>query len=381
MKQIFALILAVVMIFAAGNVFADEMSGSGNWSIDAFAIGGGADASLRFDGTVPGVTGGLAIAGGVGAGEGSGFIKTVNVPTWVPEYTTVYNVYEKEVNGRGNGKYGAERGYDRNIFNSNPPNENSGWHLIGTVTYQSGKHLEWRPLALGTSEGYVGITAGGLANTYAIPGGTFSQAIGEAGIWGGVKVLGLAGGEVCAGAIAGEATVDFSTGFKYGGFTSGLAGQYAVGGLVGGAGAFGIGSGDFEGDIFMYGDSYSQSWSNLTESGSFVVKSLGTNVGASTEVVSFAAAQDCGIGFAFIDGGYTAAGKAETCTVQFAPSGFAKASAVGTYEGCGPVGTNFYGSANGYSTTSVATIPGWSGSINSAASGMSVQIGTTSPAK
>lgn len=336
MKKIFAVLFAVCFVLVGSAAMAcdgpgcnDQMVGSGNFNIDAFAIGGGADADLRFDCGVPGVTGGLAIAGGVGAGEGSGFVKSTNVWTW-----------------------------------------------IGPKWYNWG----WRPLALGTSEGYVGVTAGGLAKTYAIPGGTASEAIGQAGINGGVKVFGLAGAEVAAGAIAGEATVDFSTGFKYGGFTGGIAGQYAIGGLVGGAGAFGCGEADFAGDIFMYGNSYSASWSELSESGPYVTKALGTNVGASTEVLSTKSTNDSGLGFAAIDGGYTAAGLAKTCTIQFAPNGFAKASAVGVYEGCGPLGTNFYGSANGYSMTSVTTIPGWNGSINSAASGMSVQIGTTSPA-
>lgn len=336
MKKIFALIFAVCFVFAGSAAMAcdgpgcnDQMVGSGNFDIDVFAIGGGADADLRFDCGVPGITGGLAVAGGVGAGEGSGFVQTTNVWTWV-----------------------------------------------GPKWYNWG----WRPLALGTSKGYVGVTAGGLANTYAIPGGTASEAIGQAGVFGGVEVVGLAGAEVCAGAIAGEATVDFSTGFKHGGFTGGLAGQGAVGGLVGGAAAFGLGSADFEGDIFMYGNSYSASWSKLSESGPYVTKALGTNVGASTEVISSKTMSDCGLATAFVDGGYIAAGLAKTCTVQLAPGGLAKASAIGVYEGCGPLGTNFYGSANGYSVTSVTTIPGWNGSINSAASGMTVQVGTTSPA-
>lgn len=389
MRKIFALLFAVLFVFTASNAFAngcvgancsDEMSGSGNYNLGVSAGGYGVQGDLRCNDGIPGVTGGLAIAGGIGSGEGSGWIKTMDVWVWVPEYTTVDNVWEKEVNGRGNGKYGAERGYDRNIYDNSGPNENSGWYKIGTVTYISGYHREKQPLALGTSAGYVGVIAGGLAHTYAIPGGTASAAIGQAGVWGGVEVKGLAGGEVCAYAIAGEATVDFSTGFKYGGFTGGIAGQYAIGGLVGGAGAFLCGSGDFEGNIFMYGNSYSQSWGSSTESGPFVVNSLGTNVGASTTVISTKSVEDHGFGYAFVDGGYTAGGLAATCTTQPAPNGFAKASAVGVYQGCGPVGTNFYGSANGYSTTSVATIAGWSGSINSAASGMSVQVGSTAPA-
>jgi hypothetical protein len=274
------------------------------------------------------VSGGIAIAGGVGAGEGSGFIKTVNVPTWVKTGPKWYQGY---------------------------------WTM--------------KPLALGTSEGYVGVTAGGLANTYAIPGGTFSQAIGEAGINGGVKVFGLAGGEVGAFSLAGEGTADFSLGLNLGGITSGFAGQYAAGGLFGGAGAFGIGSGDFEGNIFMQGNSFSQSWRECSFDGTYLTRSIGTNVGASTIVNSFDITKNSGIGFSFINGSYTAAGIAKTCTFQLAPNGYAKASAIGTYQGSGPLGTSFSGSANGYSTTSVSTIPGWKGSINSASSGMQVKIG------
>jgi hypothetical protein len=315
MKKLFVLICALMFVFC-GTAFADEMTGSGNFNINASVIGGGIDGNLRFT-FVPGITGGVAAAGGVAAGEGSGFIQT----------------------------------------------------------FKFGRYT----IPLGTSEGEVGVTAGGLVNTHPIFGGTSSEAIGSAGIWGSVKVFGLAGAEVGAFSIAGEGTADFSTGFNRTGFTSGFAGQYAVGGLVGGAGALGIGSGDFEGQINMYGNSFSSSWTKCEFDGTSLTRSLGTNVGASTQVNSFQSVKDSGIGFAFIEGGYTAAGLAKTCTFQLAPNGFAKASAVGIYQGSGPLGTNFYGSANGYSATSVSTIPGWKGSINSASSGMQVRVGTTGP--
>jgi len=127
----------------------------------------------------------------------------------------------------------------------------------------------------------------------------------------------------------------------------------------------------------MWGGSYSESYRFVDFDGDSRTEGMGTNVGAFTEVRSEASASHYANGNAYasarVNGCFTAAGAVSTTTVQNAPGfGGAMASASGSYAGGGSLGTSFSGSATGYSATSVTTVSGMSGSINSAAAGMNV---------
>ena len=129
--------------------------------------------------------------------------------------------------------------------------------------------------------------------------------------------------------------------------------------------------------IDMYGWSYSESYRAIDNFDGGKTESMGTFVGAGTEVNSYGYDYDWDKGCiarsgARVDGGYIAAGGAATLTVQSNGYGTAKAVAVGGYVGAGQLGSNYQGSAVGYSKTSITTLDGFNGSINSASAGMQV---------
>ncbi len=129
--------------------------------------------------------------------------------------------------------------------------------------------------------------------------------------------------------------------------------------------------------IDMWGDSFSNSYRFVDIDGNMRTEGMGTNVGAFTEVRTSgdASSYDNGDAYAgaYVRGGWVAGGMVSTTTTQSAPGmGGAFASASGSYFGAGSLGTNYSGSATGYSSTSITTVNGMNGSINTAAAGMSV---------
>ena len=174
MKKI--LVVGLAVLLSAGVAFAGESgsacigSGCGNvqgsFNIDTLAIGGGIDAAGKI---VPGgAAGGISGAGGATIGQASGQISTFSFKTWGVVSTTHYdNIYEKDVNGFGNHKFGAPLGYDRNQFNSNPPNANSGWYLVKGGYDQPNYGWVTKTLAGGTAGAELTTRGGGITNTTA----------------------------------------------------------------------------------------------------------------------------------------------------------------------------------------------------------------------
>lgn len=135
--------------------------------------------------------------------------------------------------------------------------------------------------------------------------------------------------------------------------------------------------------INMYGGSYSKSYRFVEFGVDYKTEGMGTFVGANTTVISSSYADTdingCSGACTSVDGRWFAAGGAASYTTQDAPRfGGAEATAVGYYVGSGSLGTNFAGSAVGYTGTTITMFNGLNGSINSAGAGMSVSSHVTS---
>lgn len=156
------------------------------------------------------------------------------------------------------------------------------------------------------------------------------------------------------------------------GFTGGIAGQGSIGGFTGGAIAptiFWIPVGaDMEAGIHMLGTSGSDSFRFVDYENGAKTEGLHTDVWALTQINTIGSNN----GLAFVDGGFVAGGFAKSLTVQGNQYGGAAAYAVGHYSGSGNLGTNYNGSAQGYTQTTITTVDGMKGSINSSAAGMQV---------
>jgi len=129
--------------------------------------------------------------------------------------------------------------------------------------------------------------------------------------------------------------------------------------------------------ITMWGGSYSESYRAVDWNDGTKTEIMGTNVGAYTNIESsgYNYDWDKGLGYADsnISGGWKAAGGVASVTIQDAPGiGGAIATATGVYAGSGPLNTNYAGSVHGGTYTSVTTVNGMNGSINSAGATMSV---------
>jgi len=130
-------------------------------------------------------------------------------------------------------------------------------------------------------------------------------------------------------------------------------------------------------NIDMEGFSYSESWRYVDLGCGWKTEAMGTNVGAETHITSSKYNYDWANGLACanscVRGGWSAVGGAATKTVQTdGVGGYASASAVGFYTGQGSLGTNFDGSAHGYSQTSITSFNGMNGSMISSSAGMHV---------
>jgi len=135
-----------------------------------------------------------------------------------------------------------------------------------------------------------------------------------------------------------------------GGVTAGIATQQSSGGFDGKAVVgvlFGCeGEAGFDASIVQNGWSMTNSFT-LSGNG----KGLGTEVGASTIVTTSGGSYDNGLGYASLDGGFSASGNVATLTSQNANGGNASAAANGSYSGAASLGKTYNGNANGYSQT------------------------------
>ena len=230
----------------------------------------------------------------------------------------------------------------------------------------------------GNAEGNMDVLAGGFTQTSDFDGGgysgTQSVGIGQVGVSGDVATSGLGFSNVNAFGAAFQKTDDMSLVLGNGGLTYGKAEQGSVGFVAGSAsGALG-GSAEFEGSINMVGNTYSGSLKETSTDGGFTTKSLGTVVGAFTNVESIGEYSSNGVSGSYVDGGYSVNGGVTTQTSQVAPNGFTTAGGSGAYSGSGSLGTSFSGSAVGYSVTNMTTLSGFNGGVNQASVGMNVTV-------
>jgi len=201
--------------------------------------------------------------------------------------------------------------------------------------------------------------------------------------------------------------------WKSEGITGGIAGQGSAGYIVGGAYAISgpdtvkfervwncqkhrwetkmvpvdsNASAEAEAGISMNGGSYSVSYRDKSYHDGYRTETLGTQVGAFTNVESYGSAGSYDNGLAtsgaYVGGGWVAAGGAASYTTQQNQGGGASASAIGTYSGSGALGCDYTGSAIGGTQTFSTTKHGLNGSINGASASMSVtsQVGHSQPA-
>jgi len=349
-KKIFALIAAGLMfsfgslaIAGGPNHDSGNAIGIGGFAIDAGAVGGAIDCDVK---TIPnGIAGGISASGGVAGAQAAGGI----------------------LNGSVGGDVSA-----------------TGGGLTSTDAYRWNPHVGDKSIGVGSASRNIAVT-GASIHVNVDPAGKYV-----------CDAMGAAGGHI--GGIAGQITLNGSTltesprYFDSTGRTLGIAGQGSVGGFVGGAEVGSLGdlncrcwtidsyAGAGAGaNITMSGGSYSDSYRFVDWHNGMKTEGMGTYVGANTDVTATGFSYDYDNGLAdanaYVYGGYVAAGGAVTKTVQMAPdcSGVAKATAAGFYAGAGSLNSSYSGSANGYSRTSVTTMSGMKGSINSAASGMQVK--------
>jgi len=388
MKKLFAVLFVVAFMFSASYALADQggepnnthcngvgndnspcqpkpeppnpcadgsCTAEGNFNISTFAAGGGIDYdSLVFAGN--GATGGVSVAGGISAAQASGHVQEI------PVYKKTY---------MGN-KYGWGRLNPRNYSKK----------LVGTIQ-------------LGDASGALNSTAGGFTRTESYTfkplgfdkaQGLGTSSDGYATTHGSIEIAahGLAGASASMFGIAGQATLDGSIigphdSFDSKGVSLGVAGQGSVGGFIGGAGVFGYGDVAVEAGVDMWGGSVSESYRGVNYDGNTKTETMGTYVGAFTDINSYSNVDRNGLAGGFVEGGYVAGGIAATKTVQAVATetggGVAAAKAFGTYSGSGDLGCDFNGTANGYSQTSATTMKGYNGAVMNSQAGMSVSIG------
>lgn len=374
---------SALMLLTSGMVFAGpggpnpcndgNCSGTGAFAIDALSYGGGADAALK---TIPnGAAGGIAIGGGIAGNQAAGAI-------W---------------NGTVESSIGTLAGGGGDAY-----------------AYRVGVPGADKSIGVGSSSSAVGVTSA-ESHIRVDPDGKL--------IMGFIPTAGGAVESTMFG-VAGEATLNASgvkespIFFDSEGYSVGIAGQAAVGGFVGAAGAIsgpdytkkdcvlvrdrhgrydangnrvshnycgpryswrkvytnvdseaGAGMGA---NIEMAGSSYSESYRYVNGD----TEGMGTNVGASTVVTSYGFDYDYANGKlagadAGVRGGFIAGGIVASRTQQTLNNGQATANAVGTYVGAGKLGCDFYGNATGYTATSATPI-GANGSIMQSSAGMSI---------
>lgn len=221
--------------------------------------------------------------------------------------------------------------------------------FIGDITFGSASaDINAVGGALGNSENYTFENGyGSISESYGITSGNIDIETDGSGAAGGIMTGNTSQG---TGAFSGLEN------------SSGFTGQYASGNFVGVAGgATGIDL-DASAMVEVSGNSQSGSYRFGDEN----TIGTGTYVESETNVDTERSGAACG--------GWQADGVAST---QSSREG-ASASAYGQYSGSGSLGTNFSGSASGYTETSTTTVQGMDGSVKRASSGMSVSSKVTS---
>jgi len=296
--------------------------GFGKFKAGSFAASGAIDGDLL---VIPfAATGGISGAGGVAGSAGHGFI----------------------VNGKGGVDTYARAG---------------GLTDTDSYIFQTGHDLS---IGVGTQSSSLAVTEA-------------SNKVGVKGMFGAAEggMFGIA----AQGSLVGSGLTTNPWFMDSKGVTYGVSGQGSIGGFYGDNDAFvffGKAKAETEAGIRMEGWNKAESYRFVEFDGPAKTEGMGSIVGSETNIESFGNARDrdCGLcahADADLRGGYIAVGGAKTMTIQSGP-GIAVAGAKGGYIGAGTLGTNFEGAAHGYSGTSITTVQGYKGSINSASAGMKV---------
>jgi len=244
----------------------------------------------------------------------------------------------------------------------------TGGGIAGTEAFHFSPQIEGFDRAIG-----IGVLSGSQAETY-IGGSLDTSASFLAGAGG------LFSGEGCEfttnGSFLGSSPLSM---WDSRGMTSGLAGQHGSGSFEGGSLSLFAGDTDLHMSIDIIGSSNSQSgrFIGWGEDGS-KTEGMYTHVTAGTtvDVIGYAN-RECFSGSLY-NGSYNVAGGATTMTMQNLNNGYASGTANGSYQGTGNLNHGFSGSVDGYSGTSITTVPGMQGGFSSAKAGMSVSVGSGS---
>jgi len=330
MKKLLVLTLVVAMAFFGTNAFANDFpSATGNLKTGAVAGSAVFDSDVAPNGFIESL--GFGIAGGNGGAFG--------------------------ISGAGGiGHSEAKGGVKWGTAGANLTATGGG--LTATDSY-----------LIPFPNGLLSIGIGSRSVTQAVAGATADA--NAKGLIGGVTSE--IGGIAAQGTLNGSYLSEDAWGvMKTDGFTGGIAGQGSIGHFEGKALAGSIlwfpGSTHLNANVDMLGESVSESYRYIKIDGSTRTEGFGNSVGAWTEIDS---SMDSS-GIACLQGGFVAGGTAKSLTVQSNGNGGAMAYAVGNYSGSGNLGTNYQGSAVGYTATSITTVDGMKGSINSSAAGMHV---------
>jgi hypothetical protein len=326
----------IIALFAIALISAPAMacdgpncSASGNFGISTLAAGGGVDGDLNF---IPnGIAGGISGAGGVSQGLAGGEISSFKFFG----HTFTLGSASGELDSVGGG---VTNTHD---YTYHPD--------LGDVSIGLGSTSD----SWATTEGHLNVQAKGVA--------------GAAG-----EISGIAGEGSLNGSLIGPSP---SFGWESKGFSGGVAGQGAIGGFAG-FGATGLyGESDVAAGVTMDGQSYSESYRAIDWHDGKTTEYMGTNVGAFTNVTSYRDVDNSCFAIGAVDGGYVAGGFAGAITHQSVDGGVANATAFGSYQGAGELGCSFSGSAEGYTSTNITTVPNYQGSVVGSHAGMSVSVG------
>ncbi len=336
-KLLIALSIAGLMMFS-GNAFADgdcnggpECSAQGNFAINTFAAGGGADLHgvlLTRGGGLSGAAGGVSAAGGISTGQAEGGFKSFRF--W--GRTITLGTAGADLYSRGGGEVLVN---DAGIYNPHVGNRS-----IGVYSHSN---------TYATTAGRLSFNAKGLAAS----GGVIRGAAGQVSADGSI--------------ITGSPKYPW----KSKALSGGLAAQASAGAFLGAGGTVLYGGGELGAYIDMGGDTYSESYRGIAGN----TEIIGTNVGSRTWVNSGSYVDTYCLAGGFVEGGWVAGGVAAAGTVQKTKYGVATAGAVGSYSASGDLGCNFSGSAVGYTQTTSTQTPGYRGSIMSSSAGMQVSSG------
>jgi hypothetical protein len=373
MKKLFIVGLMVVSLVMSGTAIAKQevptnddfcigigCEAQADMEIGTFAIGGG----LSTDGvlTENGGAAGIGAAGGVAGAEASGHVESWEKPVydWVfvgktcwgwPKYERRLVGYETIFTGKVEGALSSTAGgftkteaftFDRSSSNPHYQEVNGVGSFTENREVQAQQWVDLDVIGFGSAGAMFGGVAGqGSANGafmtpeddqningLAVAGAAQGSLLGYYGVAG----AGLFGDvEIAAGGImfgASEADAYNATYFFEGGKTEILTG-------------------------YVYADTAVYNWNNIDRDA---------------------------LAIGYVNGGWVAGGAGYTASTMSNDSGFARATAVGTYSGSGQLGCNdFNASLEGYSKTQSTTLDGYNGTVMKSSAGMTVNIGSEQP--